>query len=118
MITERDKRQLASIIAIVKPANSLEARLEKLSEEHRVRYDIYCWRMVQWATRINAMCPDDYEGGIDAHLYARSIDSKSYEPRLDARVQMALFGPTPRILKTASEDEAMRIYKEYCDEQR
>ncbi|MET4721657.1 hypothetical protein ABIF63_005763 [Bradyrhizobium japonicum] len=125
MITERDRRLLSEIIAIVKPAGSLAARLEKLTSEQRDCYAEWEARYEQWIERCKAQCPDDEEE--DACLYARSLEeddygprlpSENYEPKLHRRTRIALYGANLAAIPiTASDNDAARIYREFCDEQ-
>ncbi|WP_143130872.1 hypothetical protein [Bradyrhizobium arachidis] len=125
MITERDKRQLAAIIAIVKPAHSLAARLDELTNEQRSCYAEWRASYEKWIERCRAQCPEDDDP--DACLYCRSLEDEdygptlpreNYEPKLRRDVRIALYGLDKFIWANATEEEAERIYKDYCDEQR
>jgi hypothetical protein len=114
MITERDRRLLRDIIAIVKPTDSLEARLEKLDGAHREIFDNWkaCWD--HWFERYKA--DDRINCEPEARPYARIIDG--YGPRLPANVEKILFGDMPRILTTMTDDQAAQLYGRYSDAQR
>lgn len=115
MITASDRKQLGALIAIVKPANSLAARLETLTDEQRAAYEKYRDRMSAWIEKLKAHRPDDDDP--DAYLYDRTLETKFGEPKLRRDVRIALYGPDRLIPITASEDEAARIYVDFCDEQ-
>lgn len=112
MITERDKKQLEAIIAIVKPAHSLEARLDALNETDRAQYDHYAQRMSAFIAR-NDIDADGNAG----NAYAMTL--RGHGPQLTKAIATTLFGETPRLLLIdTTDDTAARRYMEFCDEQR
>lgn len=124
-ISDRDRSRLAALIAIVKPAQSLAAKLETLTDERRYCYARWEARYKQWIERCKAQCPEDEDP--DAYLYSRSLEDddygpklprENYEPKLRRDVRIALYGPDRLIPITAGEIEAARIYMDFCDEQR
>ncbi|WP_038956354.1 hypothetical protein [Bradyrhizobium japonicum] len=107
MITERDKKQLDAIIAIVKPAHSLEARLEKLSDERRAYYARWKARFEQWSERCKA--DDSLDDEPDARPYASMLAGHG-PPMMRRSVETALFGETPRVLLNASDEHAAQMW--------
>jgi hypothetical protein len=101
-VTERDKRRLDALIAIVKPANSLAARIDKLTTDQRDWYDGWKAHCERWM-RINS-------------------DDRAYELTLSGfgpvglrdDISIALFGEMPRIFQTDDENKAAEIYQRYC----
>jgi hypothetical protein len=111
-ITERDKRRLDALIAIVKPANSLAARIDSLTDDQRNYYDEWKAHCDRWNARCKAQCDDDDER--EGRPYARTLDG--FGPDLRDDIYTALYGPKPIIPFTATNDDAARIYKDYCDD--
>lgn len=104
-ITERDKRRLDALIAIVKPANSLAARIDTLSDNQR-----------DWFRARNAHCKkwllknDDEQG----RAYRLTLDG--YGPfGLREDISVALFGPAPQILTTDDEQTSAQKYRTHLD---
>jgi len=116
LLTERDRKRLSEIIAIVRPKHSLKARLKKLSSEQLASYNRWEARYDEWIERRKAQCPEDDDP--DAYIYARSLEEENGKPKLRRDVRIALHGPDLTLIPiTASEDDAARIYKEFCDDQ-
>ncbi len=102
-VTERDRTRLDALIAIVKPANSLAARLDTLSDGQRDWYDGWEAHCEQWMRR----------NGERAYELALC----GFRPvGLRSDISTALFGEMPRILKTHSDSEAAAIYHRYCND--
>jgi hypothetical protein len=100
------KKQLAALLLIAKPPNSLAARLDALSDDDRAAYERYSERLLQWikaSEERNDM--DDIEPA--ARPYARMIDG--YGPQLSARISNALY-PMITISKDASDEQAAQIW--------
>jgi hypothetical protein len=97
-ITERIRNRLDALFAIVKPANSIAARIDSLTDEQREYFEWYKARCDLWMIKCKAQCDDDEREG---RPYARMLDG---------------FGPTLRDdVHTALYDYAARIFKDYCD---
>lgn len=107
------KKQLATLRSIVKPANSLAARLETLTDEQRDYYRYWHKRYDEWFERCKAQHDDEIE--VDARPYAYSL-YRYPPPKLRRDVRIALHGPDRLIPITASDDDAAKIYRDYCDE--
>lgn len=105
------KKQLAALMAIVKPSTSLAARIEKLPAEQRDWYDGWKAHCERWYTRSKARADEDQRESLP---YQCALEG--YGP-VDLRedISIALYGPKPIIPITATEDDAARIYREYCD---
>jgi hypothetical protein len=102
-ITERDKRRLDALIAIVKPANSLAARIDTLTADQRDWYDGWKAHCEQWIRR----------NGERAY----EITLKGRGPvNLREDITIALFGEMPRILETDDYNRAAQIYQRYCND--
>lgn len=101
-ITERDRQRLQALIAIVKPADSISARLDTLAETDRNYYDEWKARREHWMRRYP-----------DGEAFEKHLDG--YGPQLRDDISVALFGETPRILKTDDYQRAQEIYRRYCD---
>lgn len=99
-VTDRDRQRLEALIAIVKPANSLGARIDTLNDEQRDWYD-------GW----NAHC-DRWMRRNDEHAYELMLNG--YGPvGLRKDIAIALFGETPRILASDDDRRAAEIYQRY-----
>ncbi|WP_161495369.1 hypothetical protein [Bradyrhizobium sacchari] len=110
-ISDRDRSRLAALIAIVKPAHSLAARLETLTDEQRdsyARWEALYERWIEWC---KAHHDDEIE--VDARPYAYLLQRCPPPPTLHRDVQTPLFGETPKILRTDTEDEAARKWMDY-----
>jgi hypothetical protein len=111
VVSARDKSRLAALIAIVKPANSLAARLDTLSIDDRAYYESWKEYVHRWVS--NAMRtadPDDRE----AHLY--HLHLQGYGPAsLRKDIRIALFGEIPCIPITATDDDALRVFLRECE---
>lgn len=109
-VSDRDRSRLAALIAIVKPAHSLAARLDALTDDQRDYYARWEARYERWIEWCKAQHDDETE--IDARPYAYSL--QRYPPTTLRRdVETALFGETPKILKTDSNDDAARKWMDY-----
>jgi len=100
-VTDRDRQRLDALIAIVKPVNSLAARLDTLTDADRNYYDEYKARCERWMLRY----PDG--GAYEKHL-------DGYGPKLRDDIS-ALLGEMPGILKTHNDSDAAEIYQRYCN---
>ncbi|MCP3389690.1 hypothetical protein NLM27_12990 [Bradyrhizobium sp. CCGB12] len=103
------KKQLAALRAIVKPAQSLAARIDRLTDEQRDGYVRWEAQYQRWFERCKTHI-DDYEA--DARPYACTIE-RDTSPTLRRDVRSALYGPDQRIPAKATEDEAARLYLDY-----
>jgi len=112
-VSDRDRNRLAALIAIVKPAHSLAARLDALADEQRDSYARWEARYERWIEWCKAQHDDEIEA--DARPYAHSL--QRHPPTLRRDVRIALYGPDRVILITATEEEAASFYKDFCDEQ-
>ncbi|MET4799081.1 hypothetical protein [Bradyrhizobium sp. LB11.1] len=110
MITASDRKQLGALIAIVKPARSLAARLETLPDEQRDYYARWQARYEQWIERCKANHDDEIE--IEARPYASMLEGRG-PPMMNRDVEAALFNETPKILSTDTETDAARKWMEY-----
>jgi hypothetical protein len=108
-ITERDRSRLAALIALVKPANSLAARIDNLSDDQREFYHEWKARCDRWVARCKAQCNDDDER--EGLPYARALEG--YGPTLREDVFTALYGPRMTIPITASDLDAVNIYNDH-----
>lgn len=95
------KKQLAALLAVVKPAHSLAAKLETLNGDDRARYDLYSERLSAFIAR-----NDIDSDGNAGNAYAMTL--RGYGPRLLETIGKALFGEEPRILLTDTETDAAR----------
>jgi hypothetical protein len=102
-ITERDKTRLDALIAIVKPANSLAARLDTLNDDQRDWYDGWKAHCERWMSR------------NDERAYEITLNGGG-PISLREDITTALFGEMPRILKTDDDDKAAQIYQRYCND--
>jgi hypothetical protein len=102
-ITERDKRRLDALIAIVKPANSLAARIDTLTADQRGWYDGWKAHCERWMRR-------NGERAYEITLNGRG------PVNLRKEISVALFGEMPRILMTDDDNGAADIYRRYCDD--
>lgn len=102
-VSERDRSRLAALIAIVKPVNSISARLDALNDDQREHYDWFKSRCEQWMRRYP-----------DGEAYEKHLDG--YGPRLRADISVSLYGQQRTIPIAADDNAAMQIYKEFCDE--
>ncbi|MCP1843623.1 hypothetical protein ACVIHI_003459 [Bradyrhizobium sp. USDA 4524] len=109
------KKQIAALLAVVKPAHSLAARLDALSPDDRAHYERWKTRHDEWFERCKARRDDEIE--VEARPYARMLEGYG-PPTMRRDVETALFGEMPRILSTASDDDAAIIYRILLDEQR
>ncbi|KJC60075.1 hypothetical protein UP10_15520 [Bradyrhizobium sp. LTSPM299] len=105
------KKQLAALRAIVKPANSLVARVERLNDEHRKIYDRYSERMDAFIAQCKADVTLDDD--LDVRMYAADLQGKKL-PTLRKDVAEALYDPMPTITATMTDTDAARIYQDYC----
>ncbi|MCK1286582.1 hypothetical protein IVB41_21920 [Bradyrhizobium sp. 44] len=102
-VTERDKRRLAALATAIKPDASLAARIEHLTVDKRAHYE-------RWRQRQN----DFLQRYRDGEAYARIIEG--YGPKLREDIATLLYGTKATILQATSDDDAARIYKDYCDD--
>ncbi|MCD9825335.1 hypothetical protein [Bradyrhizobium japonicum] len=103
------KKQLAALLAVVKPAHSLAAKLDTFNEDDRARYDLYSERLSAFIARNDV----DSEGNA-GNAYAMTL--RGYGPRLPETVSKALFGKTPEIVKTDTDDDAACKWMEYLND--
>jgi hypothetical protein len=101
-ITERDKRRLNKLVAIIKPETSLAARLEKLTPSQR---EYYGW----WKER----CDCYIKQHPDGEAYARLLDGFGPFNGLRDDISTVLFGETPEILDADSDELAAQKYRDY-----
>jgi hypothetical protein len=104
MITERDKRRLDALIAIVKPANSLAARLDTLTDNER-----------DWYNGWKAYCDRYIQRHSDGDAYAKHLDGYGPFGGLRDDIKIALFGETPHIIVSDDIDTAAQRYWRYCN---
>jgi hypothetical protein len=107
-ITERDRSRLAALIALVKSANSLAARVDALNEDDRKIYDRYSERMKEFIAR-----NDIDENGERGNSWARSIEG--YGPTLREDIQTTIYGPKRVIPIGATDDQAQQIFRKECE---
>ena len=104
-VTDRDRQRLDALIAIVKPANSLAARLDTLTADQREWYDGWKAHRERWMRR------------NDERAYELTLNG--YGPvGLRKDISVALFGEMPGILKTHNDSDAAQIYTRYCHDER
>jgi hypothetical protein len=103
------KKQLAALLAVVKPAHSLAAKLDTLNEDDRARYDRYSDDLSAFIAR-NDIDADGNAG----NAYAMTL--RGYGPRLPEPIGKALFGETPAIVTRDTDDDAARKWMEYVDD--
>lgn len=100
------KKQLAALLGVVKPTHSLAAKLDTLNEDDRARYDRYSEHLSSFIAR------NDIDADGDAgNAYAMAL--RGYGPRLPETIGKALFGETPEIFKTDTDDDAARKWMDY-----
>jgi hypothetical protein len=105
IITERDKKRITDLIAIIKPEHSLEKRIDALSDDQR---DFY----FRWKQRCAIWMHQHRENAYELTL-------NGFGPaRLRKNISIALFGSPPTIPFAATEKEAAEIYHEFSREQR
>ncbi|MCA6120343.1 hypothetical protein J6500_00265 [Bradyrhizobium sp. WSM 1704] len=104
-VSDRDRNRLAALVAIVKPANSLAARLDAITDEQRAYYATWEARYERWIEWCKAQHDDEIE--VDARPYARMLEHDT-SPRLHRDVEAALFDETPKILLSDTEETAAR----------
>ncbi|MET4603436.1 hypothetical protein ABIB90_002914 [Bradyrhizobium sp. JR4.1] len=110
-IGDRDRNRLAALIAIVKPAHSIAAKLEAITDEQRNSYAGWEARHERWIEWCKAQHDDEIEDD-DARPYAYSLQ-RYPPPTLRREVETALFGQAPKILKTDTEADAARKWMDY-----
>jgi hypothetical protein len=111
-ISDRDRSRLAALVAHIKPANSLAARLATLADEQR---DCYArWKAIneRWFERCKARHDDEIE--IEARPFAYMLQGYG-PPTLRQDVHIALHGPDTQIATRASEQEAAQSYYRYME---
>lgn len=106
-VSERDRSRLSALLATLRPAHSLAARVERLSADHREIYDQYVQRMREWIDR-NDIDSDGNRGNAWAMVI------RGYGPQLSDDIATKLIGPTPRILASADDNSAQQTYQRYC----
>jgi hypothetical protein len=97
-ITERDKRRLDALIAIVKPANSSAARIDTLTDDQRDWYDGWKAHCERWIRKNGE------------RAYELTLDNIG-PMKLREDISIVLFGEMPRILKTDDDRRAAEIYQ-------
>jgi hypothetical protein len=107
-ITERDRKRLDALIALLKPADSVAARIETLTDDQRRYYLDWKAHFERWMTRCKLACDDDDER--EGRPYARALDG--FGPYLREDIYTALYGPRRTIPITSTDDDAARIYNE------
>jgi len=103
-VTERDKKRLIALIAIVRPANSFAARRETLTDQQREDFD--GWK---------ACCDRYIQQHPNGDAYAKYLNGYGPWGRLRQDVSLALFGEPSRIPITDDENAAMQKYRKLCD---
>jgi hypothetical protein len=111
-ITERDKSRLAALIVLVRPARSIAARVQTLTDDQRAIYDGWNVRREQWVERCKSDCDDDNER--DGRPYELDLQGRCPAP-LRRDISEAVFGKVPRIPIAASDDQAQRIFQKECE---
>jgi hypothetical protein len=103
-VTERDRSRLAALIAIVRPNDSLAARLEAVTDDQREYYR-------HWKAR----CDGFIERYPNGEAYEKHLDGYGPFNSLRDEIAEALFGNPPQILNTDDDDKAAQIYRRYID---
>lgn len=103
------KKQLAALLAVVKPAHSLAAKLDTLDDDDRARHELYSERLSAFIARY-----DIDSDGDAGNAYAMSL--RGYGPRLPETISQALFGETPKLFETDTDDDAARKWMEYLND--
>ncbi|MBR0845227.1 hypothetical protein JQ607_33995 [Bradyrhizobium liaoningense] len=112
-VSDRDRSRLAALIAIVKPAHSLAAKLETLTGEQRDYYERWKASNERWFERCKAKHDDEIE--LEARPYAQMLEGYG-PPSMRRDVETALFDETPRVLLTDTEADAARKWNIYNDQ--
>jgi hypothetical protein len=109
-VTERDRTRLAALQAIVKPANSLAARIDTLTDEQRRWYIGWKAHCERWMSKRKRTGDDDDDR--EGRAYQLTLDN--FGP-VDLRddIRTALYGPKPTIPIAASDLDAVNIYNFY-----
>jgi hypothetical protein len=102
MITERDRSRLDALIAIIKPENSLAAKIDALNDDQREWYDGWKAHCDRWMQKHGE------------HAYELRLSGYG-TIKLRDDIAIALHGEMPRILKTDDERKAAEIYQRYCN---
>lgn len=105
-VSERDRSRLSALLATLRPAHSLAARVERLSADHREIYEHYHDRMSAFIKR-----NDTDEDGHKGNAYATILCG--YGPQLPDDISVALIGEIPHILTTDDENTAMQKYQQW-----
>jgi hypothetical protein len=98
-VTLHDRARLDALIAIVKPANSLSARIEYLNNAQREYYKRWSERWLRFIAR-----------HPDGEAYRMTLEDDCPQ-ELPEEINMALFGPTTRIKLTDDLNVAMEKYR-------
>jgi hypothetical protein len=93
-------------VGIVRPPNSLAAKLELLSDDEREIFEAWQRLSKKWQARHSATEP----GGA-----YRTLINGTMPPLLPEPIRLKLFGPLPTLSADATVEQAARIYSEYKD---
>lgn len=106
-VSERDRSRLQALILLVRPARSIAAHMQRLSDEQRDWYQGWAAHWAQWMQR-----HDDEDG----RAYGATL--QGFGPiQCRPDIHAALFGATPQILKTDDDDTAARKYTDHCNDE-
>jgi hypothetical protein len=97
-------RRLAVVEATIRPANSLGARLKRITPEQRITYDQWRELRDRWAGRF-----DEADG-----MYRTILDGND-GPQLSASIAAVLFDPPPQILATDTDAQAGEKWTRYLE---
>lgn len=99
------RSRLRALTAIIRPYDSLAARIERLNPDIRKEYDAHRARSKEWFEQRETTSGGAYHAMLEG-------DDPPSTPRI---VRDALFDPTPTIPETATIDEAAEIYRRFVD---
>ena len=100
-------RRLAVAEATIRPANSIGARLKRLTAEQRTAYDQWRELRDRWAARF-----DEPDG-----MYRTMMDGNDGPQHLPLGVRQLLFGTPPQIFVTDTEAIVGEKWQRYLERQ-
>jgi hypothetical protein len=114
IVTERDKSRIAALFLLIRPAQSIAAKVQRLEPSEREIYERYSIRYSQWISECKRACDDDDQR--EGRPYELSLQGRG--PHLPNDIAIALNGTVPTIIATMTDDKAAQTYMDYADANR
>ncbi|KQV73026.1 hypothetical protein [Rhizobium sp. Root1220] len=104
MALSAEKRKLAELLALVRPRQSMAARMAALSLADRLAFERWATARKEWHSKFDA--PGD--------AYTALLDGNE-GPALNWRISQKVFAPAPEMPITESIESIRQKYAEYAE---